>query len=120
MEDTSMHATLTTIADNIPLRERFRGAVPYCFILDDAYRVIMAGPANDQDPLANMYEADSPVDVLPGSIDRVVRALSATWRSSQDVSPATAAVSDLQVTVAPLHGYGGRRIAVFVQRADLG
>lgn len=94
------------------------GAVPYCFILDDAYRVVMAGPSGGSDPLAPMYRADSKADALPGPIDRVVRALTATWRSTQAAKTATACVSELQVTVAPLHGETGRRIAVFVQRGE--
>ena len=105
---------------DIPSRnERFTGAVPYCFILDDAYRVIMAGPSSGEDPLTSLYDASSGVDVLPGPIDRVVRALTAAWRNPRTANPATAAVSDLQITVSPLHGYEGRRIAVFVQRAGV-
>lgn len=116
-----MFATAQATFDSIPSmrQERFTGAVPYCFILDDAYRVVMAGPSSGEDPLASMYDAGSGVDVLPGPIDRVVRALTAAWRTPRTANPATAAVSDLQVTVAPLHGYDGRRIAVFVQRAAL-
>ena len=93
-------------------------AVPYCFILDDAYNVVMAGPSNGEDPLATLYQADSEIDALPGPIDRVVRALTAAWRSSRPANTASAAVNELQVTVAPLHGYDGRHIAVFVQRSD--
>ncbi len=100
--------------------ERFTGAVPYCFILDDAYHVIMAGPSSTEDPLAGLYVADGEIDVLPSPIDRVVRALTAAWRTPRTAAPATAAISNLHVTVAPLHGYEGRRIAVFVQRIDGG
>lgn len=94
------------------------GGVPYTFILDDTYRVVMAGPSGGEDPLASLYAADSEVDVLPGPIDRVVRALTATWRTSRPLASVSAVVSNLAVTVAPLHGYDGRRIAVFVQRHD--
>lgn len=90
--------------------------VPYCFILDDTYRVIMAGPSGGEDPLAPLYGSDSRIDELPGPIDRVVRALTATWRTSRAPSNMSAVVSHLHVTVAPLHGYDGRRIAVFVNR----
>lgn len=93
-------------------------AVPYCFILDDAYRVVMAGPSGGEDPLASLYAADSAIDQLPGPIDRVVRALTATWRMSRPISNVTAMVQNLSVTVAPLHGLDGRRIAVFVQRYE--
>jgi len=92
--------------------------VPYCFILDDAYHVVMAGPSTGADPLASLYQADSQIDALPGPIDRVVRALTAAWRSARPANAATAAVNELQVTVAPLHGHDGRHIAVFVQRSD--
>jgi hypothetical protein len=87
---------------------------PYCFILDDTYHVVMSGPSGGQDPLAPMYQPEAQADELPGPIDRVVRALTATWRTRRPPANATATVSDLQVTVAPLHGNDGRRIAVFV------
>lgn len=99
-------------------REATNGSVPYCFILDDAYRVVMAGPSGGEDPLAPLYAADSEIDELPGPIDRVVRALTATWRTSRPIASVTAMVRHLKVTVAPLHGYDGRRIAVFVQRSS--
>jgi hypothetical protein len=95
---------------------RVRSGVPYCFILDETYKVVMAGPSGGEDPLSQMYGADAKPDVLPGPIDRVVRALTAAWRSTAPASSASAALSDLQVTVAPLHGFEGRRIAVFVER----
>ena len=91
-------------------------AVPYCFILDDGYRVVMAGPSGGEDPLAPLYAADSKIDELPGPIDRVVRALTAAWRTTRPTVNVTAVISNLKVTVAPLHGYEGRRIAVFVRR----
>ena len=96
--------------------KRMRSSVPYCYILDDSYRVIMAGPSGGDNPLASFYDADSTPELLPGPVDRVVRALTAAWRSTRTAASATASVNDLQVTVAPLHGGDGRRIAVFVQR----
>jgi hypothetical protein len=118
-EEFEMYAS-ASVPEVFPVRgdERLRGALPYCFILDEAYHVVMAGPSNGDDPLAHLYEADSQTDVLPGPVDRVVRALTACWAASQPARSATAAVHDLQVTVAPLHGFNGRRIAVFVQRGD--
>ncbi|HTU71667.1 MAG TPA: hypothetical protein VMF11_15300 [Candidatus Baltobacteraceae bacterium] len=101
-----------------PLPAARPNLIPYCFILDDTYRVVMAGPSGREDPLAALYAADSRIDQLPGPIDRVVRALTATWRTSRPAASATAVVSHLQVTVAPLHGEEGRRIAVFVLRND--
>lgn len=97
---------------------RTRSSVPYCFILDDSYHVIMAGPSGGEDPLASFYEAESEIDLLPGPVDRVVRALTATWRITRTVVNASAAVNNLQVTVAPLHGSDGRRMAVFIQRFE--
>jgi hypothetical protein len=102
--------TLAPVPDGQP--------IPYCFILDDSYRVVMAGPSGGEDPLAPLYGADSRIDELPGPIDRVVRALTATWRTSRAPANMSAVVSHLHVTVAPLHGYDGRRIAVFVNRND--
>ncbi|MHB8147619.1 MAG: hypothetical protein ACYDGM_10230 [Vulcanimicrobiaceae bacterium] len=96
--------------------DQLRSFVPYCFILDDTYHVVMAGPSTVGDPLADLYAMDSQPDVLPGPIDRVVRALTATWRSMEPLKSVSANVSDLNITVAPLHGHAGRRIAVFVQR----
>lgn len=92
--------------------------VPYCFILDDSYHVLMAGPSGGDDPLSHLYLADSATDSLPRPIDRVVRALTATWRSSRAATLASAAVNELHVTVAPLHGIEGRRIAVFIKRTE--
>jgi hypothetical protein len=118
-EDAPMYAPATPPDVQILGKdERFRAALPYCFILDDSYRVVMAGPSGGDDPLASLYEADSQVDELPGPVDRVVRALTASWQWSPAIGSSTAAVHDLQVTVAPLHGQEGRRIAVFVHRTD--
>jgi len=114
-----MYAALTNQEFSVPSApraDRRRTSVPYCFILDDTYRVMMAGPAATGDPLASLYEVDAELDVLPGPIDRVVRALTATWRSNSSAKQASACVSDLDVIVAPLHGTDGRRIAVFIQR----
>ncbi|HEV7178760.1 MAG TPA: hypothetical protein VGN11_02750 [Candidatus Baltobacteraceae bacterium] len=107
-----------TTESRTPRSERLNLSVPYCFILDERYRVVMAGPSGGDDPLTELYEADSQVDVLPVTIDRVVRALTAAWGSARTATTVTASLSDLQVTVAPLHGYEGRKIAVFVQRIE--
>jgi hypothetical protein len=90
----------------------------YCFILDDAYRVVMAGPSGSPDPLAMLYDAQSHADELPGPIDRVVRALTATWGIRRPQAKVAATVDNIHVTVSPLHGNDGRRIAVFVDRQD--
>ncbi len=110
--------TMTGFPDRRPRSTRMRSSVPYCFILDDTYRIVMAGPSGGEDPLGPFYASDSEPDVLPGPVDRVVRALTAAWRSTRTAASASAAVNDLQVTVAPLHGTDGRKIAVFVQRVE--
>jgi hypothetical protein len=116
----NMYAAALSVKDSvvpgIPPAHNVDEALPYCFILDDAYRVVMAGPSGGEDPLAPLYAADSKIDELPSPIDRVVRALTATWRTSRPMASVAAMVSHLKVTVAPLHGHDGRRIAVFVQR----
>ncbi|HTX57728.1 MAG TPA: hypothetical protein VMD47_11575 [Candidatus Acidoferrales bacterium] len=111
-----MYAQPLTVKESIPVVPE--SPIPYCFILDDTYRVVMAGPSGGEDPLAPLYAADSRIDELPGPIDRVVRALTATWRTSRAPSNVSAIVSNLQVTAAPLHGYDGRRIAVFIRRHE--
>lgn len=101
-------------------RPELLGGVPHCFILDDDYRVLMAGPSGGDDPLGPLYDAGAGPDALPQPIDRVVRALTASWRSSAAATSVAARVGDLQVTIAPLHGFEGRRIAVFVARTPSG
>ena len=120
VEETPVYAAATAGGEHAIAYVRLEpvpDAVPYCFILDDTYRVTMAGPSGGEDPLAPLYAADSEIDELPGPIDRVVRALTATWRTARPTSSVTAMVNHFKVTVAPLHGQDGRRIAVFVQRA---
>jgi hypothetical protein len=117
MEARNLFALPASIKDSVmPVTPPEEEQIPYCFILDDAYRVVMAGPSGGEDPLAPLYVADSKIDELPGPIDRVVRALTATWRTCRPVASVSAMVSKLKVTVAPLHGQDGRRIAVFVRR----
>jgi hypothetical protein len=114
-EDPSMYAS--AIRDVVPRADkRQTSVVPYCFILDDAYRVVMAGPSCGEDPLGPLYAADSHTDELPGPIDRVVRAMTSSWRTTRPSSNVSAIVSNFFVTIAPLHGDDGHRIAVFVTR----
>jgi len=110
-------ATLTT---DRPAPARVSSQVPYCFILDESFRVLLAGPAGGEEHFADLYDADSSIDSLPGPIDRVVRVLTAAWRSSSTPAPAAASVNNLKVTVAPLHGHSGRRIVVYVERGSAG
>ncbi len=90
--------------------------IPYCFVLDDDYRVVMAGPANAIDPFGSLYGDDAAPDALPGPIDRAVRAMTSSWRSTRNAGSNAAVVSGFRVIVAPLNGESGRRIAVFVER----
>ena len=90
--------------------------IPYCFVLDDDYRVVMAGPANAVDPFGSLYGDDAATDALPGPIDRAVRAMTSSWRSSRTAGSNAAVVSGFRVIVAPLNGESGRRMAVFVER----
>jgi hypothetical protein len=117
-----MFAAALSVKDSvvpvIPPAKNASEVLPYCFILDDTYRVVMAGPSGGDDPLAPLYAADSQIDSLPGPVDRVVRALTATWRTSRPMASVAAMVLHFKVTVAPLHGHDGRRIAVFIQRYD--
>lgn len=102
-----------------PVREdRVRSSVPYCFVLDETYHVIMAGPPDQSDPLAAYYDIEAPPGLLPEAVDRVVRALTASWRATAPASTASASLAEFQLTVAPLHGDGGRRMVVFIQRIN--
>jgi hypothetical protein len=121
MEEFDMYAIARPHQNGVETQPADQSAVPYCFVLDDSYRVVMAGPAGSEEPFAELYDAESSVDSLPGPIDRVVRVLTASWRSEPNsVTPASASVNNLKVTVAPLHGFAGRRIAVFVGRNTTG
>ncbi len=93
--------------------------IPYCFVLDDDYRVVMAGPASAVDPFGSLYGDDSTPDALPGPIDRAVRAMTSNWRSTRTAGSNAAIVSGFRVIVAPLNGESGRRMAVFVERHHL-
>jgi len=86
---------------------------PYCFILDGAYRVLMAGPCDAAEAASTTA---APVGSLPAPLDRAVRALTATWKS--DVATGSnAKVSGLHLTIAPVPGSDEGRIAVFVRRS---
>jgi hypothetical protein len=86
---------------------------PYCFILDDAYRVLMAGPCDASEAAATVT---APVGSLPAPLERAVRALTASWKSDAE-GGSTANVSGLHLTIAPVPGSDGGRIAVFVRRS---
>lgn len=86
---------------------------PYCFILDHAYRVLMAGPCDAAEAASSTA---APVGSLPAPIDRAVRALTASWKP--DLAGGSAAeVTGLHLSIAPVPGSDGARIAVFVRRS---
>lgn len=86
---------------------------PYCFILDDTYRVLMAGPC-DAAEAAAASTATAPVGSLPAPLDRAVRALTASWKAE---AGSNAKINGLHLTIAPVPGSDGGRIAVFVRRS---
>jgi hypothetical protein len=92
---------------------------PRCYVLDETYRLVLASAPSPDDPLYPFYDADSKPDALPAEIERTVRTLTGRWeRMSQPVEGSTQ-IRGLRVTVVPLHGAGGRHIAVFIE-ADAG
>jgi len=97
--------------------DHLEASAPYTYILDDAFRVVMAGPSNDEDPLTELYDAVSASDALPTPIDHAVRALTASWKSPDAASAVKVAFRGMHLTVAPLHGVDGYRIAVFIHRS---
>jgi len=111
-----MYATAIPEAERPAPNQNRNGEIPYCFVLDDSYKVVMAGPASAVDPLGALYGADSAPESLPGPIDRAVRAMTSGWRSSRNAGSNAAVVSGFRVTVAPLNGETGRRMAVFIER----
>jgi hypothetical protein len=86
---------------------------PYCFILDDAYRVLMAGPCDASEAASSDL---APVGSLPDPLDRAVRALTASWKSAA-AAGSDEPLSGLHLSVAPVPGSDGPRIAVFVRRS---
>jgi hypothetical protein len=86
---------------------------PYCFILDQAYRVLMAGPCDAAEAAST---SAAPVGSLPLPLDRAVRALTASWKSDAE-GGSNAGVAGLHLTIAPVPGSDGARIAVFVRRS---
>jgi hypothetical protein len=94
-------------------------AAPRCYVLDETYKLVLASAPSPDDPLYPFYDADSSPNALPAEIERTVRTLTGRWeRMSQPVED-SAQIRGLHVTVVPLHGAGGRHIAVFIE-ADAG
>jgi hypothetical protein len=89
---------------------------PRCYVLDEGYRLVFASAPSPDDPLNHLYAADSSADTLPQDVDRLVRVLTRHWDRFEVPQEASGMVRGLRITVAPLHGGGGRHIAVFVAR----
>ena len=94
-------------------------SAPRCYVLDETYRLVLASAPSPQDPLYPFYDADSPADRLPAEIERTVQTLTGRWERLGQPAEGTALIRGLRVTVVPLHGAGGRHIAVFIE-ADSG
>ena len=87
---------------------------PRCYVLDEAYRLVLAPPVLPDDPLNRLYAANSRPDVLPHEVETVVRALTRGWERDGTPSETSATVRGIRVTVAPLHGPVGPHYAVFI------
>lgn len=102
-----------------PPRELTTPSIPYCYVLDEQYRVVMAGPAECPDPLAAYYDVHAAPEMLPEAIDGVVRSVTQSWSSTRAPETISMSLAEFEVAVSPLHGEGGRRMAVFVQRTPV-
>jgi hypothetical protein len=89
---------------------------PWCYILDESYRLVLACQSSTDDPLNHLYAADSRPDALPREVESTVRGLTSLWSRSGEAIEASASLEGVRITVAPLHGEVGRHIAVFVER----
>ena len=88
---------------------------PRCYVLDETFRLVLASAPSPDDPIYPLYDADSSPDRLPAEIERTVRTLTGRWERSSQPVEGSAVVRGLCVTVVPLHGAGGRHIAVFIE-----
>jgi hypothetical protein len=88
---------------------------PRCYVLDETYRLVLASAPSPDDPLYPLYDADSSPEALPAEIERTVRSLTGRWDRTGQPVEGSALTSGLRVTVVPLHGAGGRHIAVFIE-----
>jgi hypothetical protein len=90
-------------------------AAPRCYVLDETYRLVLASAPSPDDPIYPLYDADSSPDALPAEIERTVRTLTGRWERMSHPVEGSALIRGLRVTVTPLHGAGGRHIAVFIE-----
>jgi len=86
------------------------------YVLDEAYKLVLAPPPAPDDPLNALYDAATAADVLPPEIEGVVRTLTRGW-DREAPSEATASVRGVRVLVAPLQGPVGPHFAVRVEAA---
>jgi hypothetical protein len=87
---------------------------PRCYVLDETYKLVLASAPSPHDPLYPLYDAESAPNRLPSEIERSVRTLAGHWERTSQPQEGSALVRGLRVTVVPLHGAGGRHIAVFI------
>ncbi len=92
---------------------------PRCYVLDETCRLVLASAPSPDDPLYPFYDAHSSPDRLPSEIEGTVRTLTERWERPGQPIEGSAQVRGLRIKVVPLHGAGGRHIAVFIQ-ADAG
>ena len=88
---------------------------PRCYVLDETYRLVLASAPSPDDPLYPLYDADSSPEALPAEIEHTVRSLTGRWEPTSQPVEGSALTRGLRVTVVPLHGAGGRHIAVFIE-----
>jgi hypothetical protein len=89
---------------------------PRCYVLDETYRLVLASAPSPDDPLYPFYDADSSPEKLPAEIESTVRTLAGRWERLNQPAEGSALIRGLRVTVVPLHGAGGRHIAVFIDQ----
>jgi hypothetical protein len=88
---------------------------PRCYVLNETYRLVLASAPSPDDPIYPLYDADSSPDALPAEIERAVRTLTGRWERTSQPVEGSAQIRGLRITVVPLHGAGGRHIAVFIE-----
>jgi len=79
---------------------------PCCYVLDDAFRLVLA---------CNMNGGQA--GALPLEIESAVRAVASGWSLEGQPNNAHLRIDGLRVTVTPLRGPRGRNIAVYVMEA---
>ena len=83
------------------------------YVLDEQYRVILASTPSPDAPLNSFFTVERSADVLPTTIERVVRELTAEWRYGEP-RPDQVDLLGLRLNVFPLHGSAGPHIGLYV------